>query len=361
MDPSCRAEPAIKYLSAERTQNQYELRGKRWVSPGSTQPMALGNLYQDILICRCIGRVCYAILYFIGDFMPASIPLIESDFYKSFPDPDHLPGDIWNGLPTFGIFSERFLRGIVITPACDLANEKCESITYLPIVSIDSYLGSMAFRYDCWLEIKPLLSRLAGYKDIPEPGRFELWPVEFLDFTQGISRDMKGKSLSVEEIEKIDGYREYVLSAHAGTAKAHHLSKFFKADKFKIILSRLVGNSLKADVHFLPSDGLDRDYSAIEKHSLVLFRYPMSLPIECMNRAKNMLDEREWAGYVEKNRKCLPVLSHMPIRPIKLSSLKGEFFSDLISRYLNMYIRLGSPDFEDGRICKIVDEIMEGV
>lgn len=291
--------------------------------------------------------------------MPTEAPLHPSQFYVAMPINDNRPGDIWAGLPTFGVIPGSATRGVVITPACDLANKKCESITYLPIVSASDYLGSSAFRYDCWLEIKPLLSKLEGYKEIPEPDRFDLLPIECLEFVQSTQSDAAGKKLSADEVSRLNGYLQYISHAHQGIANAMHVKGFVKTDKMKWFLSRLVTNALKADIHFLPADGLPAYYSAVPQHSVVLFRYPMSIPAETLCRASNMT-AAAWAQYVENNIATVPTLKHMPQWPIKLSTLRGEFFADLISRYINMYIRLGSTDFEDSTVRDFSEQIKGG-
>jgi hypothetical protein len=61
----------------------------------------------------------------------------ERDYYDFLPPNVHRTGDIWKSLPTFGTLSCRSAPGIVITPSCDLANNKSETITYIPIISIN--------------------------------------------------------------------------------------------------------------------------------------------------------------------------------------------------------------------------------
>lgn len=291
--------------------------------------------------------------------MPTAVPLQPSHFYDAMPINDNRPGDVWTKLPTFGIFPNEVIRGVVITPACDLANKKCETITYLPIISVNDYLGSSAFRYDCWLEIQPLLSKLAGYKEMPEPDRYDLLPIEYLGFADGAISDATGKKLSTDELSRLAGYINYVKHGHQGTANAAHLAKFIKADKMKSFLSRLITNALRADIHFLPADGLPVSYSAITHHSVVMFRYPMSIQIELLCRAQN-LTEADWQNYVKSNISKLPVLNHIRQWPIKFATLRSEFYADMISRYINMYIRLGSTDFEDQTVRDFSEQIKDG-
>lgn len=290
--------------------------------------------------------------------MPLNVPLQAKHFYDGMPSINHLPGDIWSGIPTFGLLPTPTTRGLVITPACDLAQAKTETITFLPIVCSSGFLGSPAFHQDCWLEIQPLLQRLPGYELLTEPDRFDLLSIDELEPLRAQQKDMNGKKLSEQELKRISAYLDYVSLAHQGRAQAAHLAEFFKADRMRITLERLVTNSLKADIHFLPADGLHTSFSAIPTHSVVLFRYALTLPIKALSIAQH-LDADGWRKHVEENKKRQPVLEHMREWPIKLSTLRGEFFADLISRYINMYIRLGSTDFEETSVKEMANKIRE--
>ncbi|MCI0151887.1 hypothetical protein KNO81_39250 [Paraburkholderia sediminicola] len=288
--------------------------------------------------------------------MPETPPLSGASFYENLPLADHRTGDIWRELPTFGLLSRTTTSGVVITPACDLAQRKCETITYLPVIPVTEYLLSPAFRYECWQEIAQLLARLPDFGAILPPRRFELISEDDLKVLLSNQRDTTGKALSVVELARLGSYQAYVEGSNRGTASLDHLQGFIKADRYATLLSRLISNALKADIHFLPRDGLSSQYSAIPVHSVVLFRYPLSLPIEALHFAQSAT-ESQWAARKTAAASSLPVLLSMPRWPIKLAALKGEFLSDLISRYLNMFIRLGSSDFSDEAIRGMSDEI----
>jgi hypothetical protein len=288
--------------------------------------------------------------------MPNEAPLQAAHFFDKLPISDHRAGDIWLGLPTFGLLPTSTVRGVVITPACDLANRKCEALTFLPIVSASHYLGSIAFRYDCWLEIEPLLARIEHGSQLPKPARFELISSSLLEGIKDVKIDSKGKKLSNEECDRILGYLEYVRAAEKGVAVAANLEKFIKADRIKSILARLVTNSLKSDIHFLPGEGASAEYSPTPSHSVVLFRYPLTVPIDVLDKAQNSSSE-QWQAFVDKTCTARPFLSSMQKWPIKLATIKNDFFADMISRYLNMHIRLGSIDFQDQTVRDISEQI----
>lgn len=288
--------------------------------------------------------------------MPATPPLNGANFYDNLPAADHRTGDIWRDLPTFGLLNRPTASGLVITPACDLAQRKCETITYLPIIPVTEYLLSPAFRFECWQEIVQLLARLPDFGAILPPRRYELISEDDLKVLVSNKRDAAGKALSAVELSRLHSYQSYVECSNRGISTLDHVRGFIKADRYTTLLSRLITNALKADIHFLPKDGLPAQYSAIPVHSLVLFRYPLSLPIDALHLAQSTT-ESQWVAGRTAAAASLPVLLSMPRWPIKFAALRGEFLSDLISRYLNMYIRLGSTDFSDESVRCMSDEI----
>jgi hypothetical protein len=283
-------------------------------------------------------------------------PLTREKFYDALPPADHRTGDIWRHLPTFNLLGRTSAPGIVITPACDLANRKCETITYLPILPADDYLASPAFRYDCWLEMLPTLQRLADFGAVLAPGRFDLIAESELAHLIGQGKDVNGKMLPAADMAKLAAYQKYVEASRTGKANVSHLKAFIKAEKFRKLLDSLVSNSLKPDLHFLPKDGQPEAYSAVFTHSLILFRYPLTIPIEILHLSQESTNI-QWQAHRENSTGAYPTLTYMSHYPIKLASLKGEFLSDMISRYVNMYIRLGATDFSEESVRSMAEEI----
>jgi hypothetical protein len=288
--------------------------------------------------------------------MPESPPVSGANFYNHMPPADHRTGDIWSGLPTFSLLNSEVVSGVIITPACDLEKRKCETATYLPIVSVKDYLVSPAFRYECWLEMVPLLSKLPNFGAILPPARYELIPKADFDALVGDYSDANGRLLSSNEITRLKSYEAYLVGSYCGKAEFESLSGFIKADRYTTLIGKLITNALKADIHFLPYDGQPTQYSAVSSHSVVLFRYPLNVPIEILRRAQNMT-QSQWENSKEEFKINMPVVQHMKQWPIKLASLRNEFLGDLISRYLNMYIRLGSPDFSDESVRSMSRDI----
>lgn len=284
------------------------------------------------------------------------LPITNESFYSFYPSFDHRTGDIWRDLPTFGMLGRASVPGIVITPACDLANKKCETVTYLPIISVDEYLISECFRHECWLEMHPIISKLPEFSTIVAPGRYDFLSNEVLEAICRAEVDVKGVRLTDVERRKIAAYEKYVKESRAGVVKLSRIKEFIKKDDMLTYISRLVTNAFKTDVHFLPKDGQPSGLGVIDFHSVVLFRYPLTVPVEVLNLAQHT-EPTQWSQIRECKSEKFPVIKQMPVWPIKMLSLQGGFLSDLISRYINMYIRLGSADFSKSAVRAMSKEI----
>jgi hypothetical protein len=64
-------------------------------------------------------------------------------YYDLLPPATHSCGDIWRGLPSFGLLGSAPINGLVVTPACDLSQRKAETITYLPIIPVRAYFSTL--------------------------------------------------------------------------------------------------------------------------------------------------------------------------------------------------------------------------
>lgn len=288
--------------------------------------------------------------------MAIAPPLRGTDFYEQLPTADHRTGDIWRDLPTFGLLRRDTASGIVITPACDLANDKCETITYLPIVPIDEFLLSPNFRYECWQEISSVLNKLPLYKAVLPPTRYELIPEEEYAKLTDTELDSNGKKLSASDVCRIAAYANYLNHARGLSGNGCDIKDFFKEERLQSHIARLITNALKVDVHFLPADGLPAQYSAIPNHSVVLFRHTLTVPLAALSLAQGTL-EKQWVEVSKAKSEDIPSLRHIKTWPIKLATLRGEFLSDLLSRYINLYIRLGSSDFSPDHVQAMAGEI----
>jgi hypothetical protein len=286
-------------------------------------------------------------------------PRIDArDYYDFLPPNVHRTGDIWRGLPTFGMLGRRFTPAIVITPACDLENRKSETITYIPIIPVNSFLSSPPFYFDLWAEISTTLMQLKMEAQVTPPGRFALPNYgEINSVIAAISH--ASKKSDIPALEKLRSYASFLDSAlRAQNCPVHDIAKIFRKTHFARILNNIVTNSFRVDIHFLPEDRKPEDSSAVPNHSVTLFRYPLSVPTYILDVAQNA-SPSTWPNEMGRLCELFPVATSFEEWPIRLATLKDDFLSDLISRYLAMHIRLGSRDFTHDTVARYAKEIGE--
>lgn len=286
--------------------------------------------------------------------MPNQPKITCKDYYDYYPSGLHATGDIWRNLPAFGLLDLQSVTGIVITPACDLAQRKCETVTYLPIVSIEDYVSMPAFYMETWKAAAELLERLQIKDVVTPPARYELPDIDELDVAIAEAKTKVANAAS--RVERLEEYALYVKNARSKErATLAQIEKILSKDKLQKLLEGAVKNSMRVDAHFLPADGQSADSSAVPRNSLALFRYPISIPIEALDAAQGC-DEAGWL-HARKQGICSKVAEHFVDWPVKLGRLKDDFLSDLLSRYVTMYIRLGSRDFSEESIDQFVAQI----
>ncbi|MCK9798358.1 hypothetical protein M1B34_11635 [Pseudomonas sp. MAFF 302030] len=293
--------------------------------------------------------------------MPISTKIDAKDFYKNLPTIGHETGDIWYGIPSFGMLNKNFVSAVVITPACDLSQNKSETVTILPIVSIFDYLHSKSFYGDVWNEFYSTLKQY-GADDFLPKSKFSHPPKEKLE---EVMQKIEGIKATANLYEKLKIYVEYInyTELPANDRKAitkPDLLKIFSPKKYDEILKKIFTNSYKSDIHFFPALLNAGEFSAISAHSVALFRYAYSIPVEILDAAQ-ISSQEWWPKDCNDLSKEFPIISNFHNWPIKLSALKDDFLSDLLSRYLSMFMRLGSRDFTTHTINQFITEVKGGV
>jgi hypothetical protein len=278
------------------------------------------------------------------------------DFYKSLPSIGHETGDIWLHLPCWGVANQDNCSGIVITPACDLSQKKAETALILPIISINNYLLSKAFFFDVWTELGPKIKNAGA--DVTLDSRFDNPSISILeDLLRKIEGEKRHKGLYLQ----LQAYIDYINYTNADNIHRKNLSppnieSLLGKKKYDDILKKMLTNAYKSDVHFFPAFKNAGEYSAISVHSLALFRHAYSVPIEILDAAQTS-SELFWSDDQVFLARKFPIATAFNNWPIKVSQLKDDFLSDLISRYLSMFMRLGSRDFTSHTIDNFVSEI----
>lgn len=281
----------------------------------------------------------------------------SSDFYDFVPPNRHRTGDIWRNLPSFGHLGKCVTSGIVITPSCDLANRKCETVTYLPIVSIKTYCSSPAFYYDTWLATAEAISKLKLTGAVISPNRFEPPLLEELSAAITTTNQAVLTDEHKRQLQRLVASHKYFSYVSSGKEVALSLlEQVFTAKSFEAVLKRVVSNAFKPDVHFLPADSKPIDMAAVPSHSVVLFRYPMTIPIEILDWAQSA-SSSSWPTICTTRKLQCPVIEFASEWPIRLATIKNDFLSDLLSRYVSTYIRMGSRDFTETTAEELVNDL----
>lgn len=297
--------------------------------------------------------------------MAQSLPINAADYYEFFPQPEHRVGDIWVDLPSFGMFGIEHVTGIVITPACDLQNCKAETITYIPIVPIRQAFVLRGFLPAVIREINGQVQALgiddlddsAGPFILMEPTHIDALIARIKEKTGGRNVSEKDKAAAKRAIAGVTILRKgYGLSVTA--ASGLELKTLFGASNFDKLVERIVTNSYRTDMHFFPSDTQRPEWSAISEHSVALFRYVFSAPIEIFDCAQD-LSRAEWGHEIRRMSSCAAgVASFGARRPMKRQTLKSSFAADLLTRYIAMHVRLGAPDFTSASIKAYVADVV---
>ena len=285
-----------------------------------------------------------------------NLKLNPKHYYRSFSQ-GHLTGDIWRDLPSLGLLNSEYCSGLVITPACDLANYKVETITYLPIISINEYFASRSFYPKIRSE---LLNYLKEFKlDCDEVLKKNYLPNrEDINLVRELILEINFKKNGQKE-KADDGVKllENIVDTNTTETTSIMVKSFLGEKNFTTLCNQLIRNSYSNDLHFLPKDGQDESWSAIPRHSLILFRYPISAPIELFELANDPTCVN-WKESVEALSARIPfAMNYTGKKPLKVQMINLEFLTDILTRFIGLYVRTGSPDFTNDTTQSIIAEI----
>ncbi|QYX46930.1 hypothetical protein K3F43_19880 [Pseudomonas tussilaginis] len=285
------------------------------------------------------------------------VPQIEArDFYKNMPSLDHETGDIWHNLPGFGLPYNLMTTGIVISPACDLSQKKTETATVIPIIPIHEYLYSKSFYSEIWNELSDRLKPY-GADDHAPSDRFSHPPLHLIEKSL---QQLEGDRKQISLYNRLAAYKEYIQYTQAlpgaRGSKKPDIEVIFSGRRYGEILKKIFCNSFKSDIHFFPAYGAPSDFAPIPHHSVALFRYVYSIPLEILDAAQSSREEW-WKNDCRGMSGTTPLIEHFEEYPLKVSRLKDDFLTDLISRYLGMFMRLGSRDFTKASLDKFATEM----
>ena len=295
--------------------------------------------------------------------MPQVPPISASDYYDLVPHGEHYPGDIWSDLPTFGILPEPLVHGLVVTPACDLTNRKVDTITYLPIVSVRRYMSSVSLLPEIKKAVEGQLKAggLDGLASLP--AGFAKPPAPDLDALAEIVRShLSSDRLSDKHksaLGRATAGMEVLAAICCGKSDGDLANKTFELlgeAKSRETRERIIRNSFRVDLHFLPSDGQRPEWSGIPEHSVALFRYALTVPVEILDLAQ-AAGRETWAQEMTQIGSMFPCANAFLRAPLRRLRVRPRFLSDLITRFSAVFGRIGSPDFTDETVSRYSLEI----
>ena len=268
------------------------------------------------------------------------------DYYSQDALNEQRPGDLWRNVPTFGLMPGTSCTGIIVTPACDLDNCKTETLSYLPVIPVATYLCSPAMARRAKQELTNIIGTQALARHLPP-----LLSDDTLTMRENEANQIQvligtdKNRLGAEKTERANAGVVLLNDIAAGRVREpRQLFKLLFAKGFKKLVEDIVRNN-RPDTHFLPKDGQPEAYSAILEHSVILLRYPLTVPIELMDGIDYSAGTDWKARYVGTAylRKSLTMFGDDP--PIKMGRVREPYMKIIITRYTGMFARLGSPDF----------------
>jgi len=285
-------------------------------------------------------------------------------YYDYFPPGSHSPGDIWMYLPTHGLLCREYASALVITPSCDLANRKVNTITYLPIISFLDWVSSRDFLAEVvssMVSLSDQLSAVGISNALHLQGSETFSPAlseQLLDLNRRLVSNTLNKPLRSAVERYVAGGNHLKRVSSGAQADIHDLETCLTKNRWQQIRTQIVRNSLRSDLYFLPADGNgDFDMSPIAKHSVVLFRYPLTVPMSLLDAAQDtsLFDWKAATIALANEEPMAAALSRA--RPLKCLRLQSRFLADLITKYVALYSRIGSPDFTHESVDNLANEL----
>jgi hypothetical protein len=256
------------------------------------------------------------------------------------------------------------LPGVVITPACDLVNRKVETLTYLPIAPVISYLASRSSLHDLIRVTEGQLQFCGANITIKGDAAALIRADDILAARELFSQHSKQASYNAKQAAaslRADAGLETIAHVLAG-AEPVSLRKQIRLlldSSFDQIVRKLIRNSYSGDVHFMPPDEQEAGWSILREPSVALFRYPMTIPLDILDLAGNVTED-SWAVELARLAPMYPCARSLEsTRPIKVLRVRANFISDLLTRFTGLYGRIGSPDFAGENVERYVSSLRD--
>ena len=280
------------------------------------------------------------------------------NYYDSIPPQQHYTGDVWSGIPSYGLLSSSVINAVVITAACDLANRKVETVTLLPIISVRSYLSS-----------SPSIRMMAS--TVKQAGKalfsdFLLWPdVDLLpspEWVHIVSEKLLALNSSDDKLSpKIARLRSglNVLTSLLNDIQVEFSDvKLLYGKEYDRQLDQILRNHPeKPDTYFFPADPVGTS-PCIDVPSVALLRYPITIPVRILDYANDTRNLPDWNRAISTEMARISAAQYFSeIRPLKFSRITKLVMLDVITRHTMLQLRVGLPNYSTGKLKRITAQI----
>jgi hypothetical protein len=284
-------------------------------------------------------------------------------YYDYFPPIEHAPGDIWLDLPTHGLLQRMRASGLVVTPSCDLSNRKVSTITYVPIIPFREWIGCKDFLPEVLGAMSSLAESLAPAvtPDLISADSVDVYndtlAAKVKQLEEGIASNSLSKSMRAPGERYLCGARHLRRVSLGEKADIRDLEMCLAKKRWEQIRTAVVRNSYRQDIYFLPSDSNEPDASPIAEHSVALFRYPLTTSVPILDAAQDV-HISDWKAEISKLSQHEPIAqAFKDVKPLKCLRLMDRFLSDLLTKFVSLYSRLGSPDFSQESVSIMSAEL----
>lgn len=183
---------------------------------------------------------------------------------------------------------------------------------------------------------------------------------QLVHLRDGLTKGNINKSVRTAAERYIAGADHLKNMSRGSQADVHGLETCLSKNRWQQIRTQVVRNALRSDLYFLPADGNgDVELSPVAKHSVVLFRYPLTVPVSVLDAAQDS-SLNDWDGAVASLGDEEPIArAFLGSRPLKCLRLQSRFLADLLTKFVNLYSRIGSPDFTRETVEAFSNELGE--
>ena len=283
---------------------------------------------------------------------------VEDAFYLRLPSGLPMQGDIWCNLPMpYGTPSPS--NGIIITPRCDLVNDKTPFLNYVPLLTVTEFLN--AYGGFTLLE-RELYRAIEALRNAAEPLRVREMvdlqiPIETILADMESDRERKAALLNVtpQRLEKyLTVFRE--CNARVDRIKKHlkkprlsltDISEFVHQKTVAAYKLEMAQNRI-ADLHFLPPCP-----PLLEQPCVATFRHIVTCGIDFLREAQFCMSQHDWD--ILREQKIRPDFAGSHSKPERLLRLKTPFLESLMFRLGTLFGRVGVREIDRHQLEGFLD------